>query len=61
MSGRLGAAVWKGHLSQMRIIRPAILLAALALPALLLAACNTTRGVGQDIKSIGRTIERAAD
>jgi predicted small secreted protein len=42
-------------------IRAATLLAALALPALLLPGCNTTRGVGQDIKSIGRAIERAAD
>lgn len=30
-------------------------------PALLLAACNTTKGIGRDIKSVGDTIEDAAD
>ncbi|SMF78706.1 entericidin A/B family lipoprotein [Allosphingosinicella indica] len=28
---------------------------------LLTAACNTVRGVGQDVSSVGRTVERAAD
>jgi predicted small secreted protein len=49
------------HLTMMPKLRPAFLLLGVALPALLLTACNTTRGVGQDIKSIGRAIERAAD
>ncbi|MBF6601661.1 MAG: Entericidin EcnA/B family protein [Sphingorhabdus sp.] len=29
--------------------------------ALLLGACNTVRGVGDDIKSVGRAGERAID
>lgn len=36
------------------------LVATLALVPLLLAGCNTTRGVGQDVKSVGKAIERAA-
>ena len=37
-------------------------LAALVLvPALLLAGCNTTRGIGRDVKSVGTAIERAVD
>ena len=28
---------------------------------MVLSACNTVRGVGQDIRSVGRGIERAAD
>jgi predicted small secreted protein len=28
---------------------------------LLLGGCNTTRGIGQDIKSVGQSIERAAN
>ncbi len=35
--------------------------ALLILPAMLLAACNTTKGVGRDVKSVGKAIERAAD
>jgi predicted small secreted protein len=37
------------------------LLALMLLPTLMLAGCNTTRGIGQDVKSIGKTIEKAAD
>ena len=33
----------------------------LILPALLLAGCNTTRGSGRDVKSVGGAIERAVD
>jgi|LakMenEpi03Aug12_release.lakeMendotaPanAssembly.Ray.scaffolds.fasta_scaffold3023596_2 predicted small secreted protein len=33
----------------------------LLLPALLLAGCNTTRGIGKDVKSVGSAIERAVD
>ncbi|MBS3961663.1 MAG: entericidin A/B family lipoprotein [Sandarakinorhabdus sp.] len=36
-------------------------IAFLLVPALLLSACNTTKGIGRDIKSVGKTIERAAD
>jgi predicted small secreted protein len=38
--------------------RAAILL---LVPALLLAGCNTTRGIGKDVKSVGTAIERAVD
>jgi len=30
-------------------------------PAVLLAGCNTTRGIGKDVKSVGGAIERAVD
>ncbi len=33
----------------------------LLLPALLVAGCNTTRGIGKDVKSVGSAIERAVD
>lgn len=36
-------------------------LAALLVPALLLAGCNTTRGIGQDVKSVGKAIEKSVD
>lgn len=35
--------------------------ALLLLPALLLAGCNTTRGIGRDVKSVGSAIEKAVD
>ncbi len=38
-----------------------LMLASLLIPALLLAACNTTRGIGQDVKSVGKKIEDVAD
>jgi predicted small secreted protein len=34
---------------------------AMAVAALVLAACNTVEGLGKDIKSAGDTIEDAAD
>jgi len=37
-----------------------ILAAALA-AVILLGACNTVRGVGRDVESVGRTLENAAD
>lgn len=36
-------------------------IAALMLPALLIAGCNTTRGIGQDVKSVGKAIEKSVD
>lgn len=36
------------------------LLALLTIP-LMLTACNTTKGVGRDLKSAGSEIEKAAD
>ncbi|MCX6967805.1 MAG: entericidin A/B family lipoprotein [Verrucomicrobia bacterium] len=39
-----------------------LLFTALALVAMMvLSACNTVRGVGQDVRSLGRGIERASD
>jgi predicted small secreted protein len=29
--------------------------------AVLLTACNTTRGIGRDVKSVGQAIEKAVD
>jgi predicted small secreted protein len=29
--------------------------------ALALSACNTTKGVGRDVKSVGTAVEKAAD
>jgi predicted small secreted protein len=40
--------------------KSAIILA-VSLGALLLSACNTTRGIGRDVKSVGGAIERAVD
>ena len=42
-------------------MRKTQLIAAILLPALLLAACNTTRGIGRDVKSVGTAIEKAVD
>jgi predicted small secreted protein len=33
----------------------------LLLPILLLGACNTTEGVGKDLQSAGKEVEKAAD
>lgn len=33
----------------------------LLLAATVLAACNTVRGVGRDVQSVGKTVERAGD
>lgn len=37
------------------------LIALLLGSALLLSACNTTRGIGRDVKSVGQAIEKAVD
>ncbi len=37
-----------------------ILVAAMAV-TLLLSACNTVRGVGRDLESVGDAVERTAD
>ncbi len=42
-------------------MRPSTLFAALLVPVILLAGCNTTKGVGRDVKSVGKTIEKAGD
>jgi predicted small secreted protein len=44
-----------------RPLTVALLVPALLLPALLLTACNTTRGIGKDVKSVGTAIEKAVD
>lgn len=43
------------------MVKTRITIAVLLLPAILLTACNTTRGVGRDVKSVGGAIERTAD
>lgn len=43
------------------MIRKTIIAAALAVITLSAAACNTVKGVGDDIKSVGRAGERAID
>ncbi|MFY8094094.1 MAG: entericidin A/B family lipoprotein [Niveispirillum sp.] len=41
-------------------MKRALILATLALPSLSLSACNTVEGVGKDIKSAGKAIEKSA-
>ncbi len=36
-------------------------IALLLVPAILLTACNTTRGIGRDVKSVGTAIEKTVD
>jgi predicted small secreted protein len=36
-------------------------LIALFASAVALSACNTVRGVGQDVESVGKTVEKTAD
>jgi entericidin B len=43
------------------MIRNMIAAAALAALAMGVSACNTVKGVGEDIKSVGRAGERAID
>jgi predicted small secreted protein len=43
------------------MIRKTIFIAALAALSLGATACNTVKGVGEDIKSVGRAGERAID
>lgn len=42
-------------------MRKAGIVALLLMPALLLAGCNTTRGIGKDVKSVGKAIEKSVD
>lgn len=44
---------------RVNLMRTGILLCCLA--AMLVSACNTTRGIGQDTQAVGRNIERAAN
>ncbi len=39
----------------------AILMLAILAPAVVLTACNTTRGIGRDVQSVGKAVERAVD
>ena len=42
--------------------RPGVLAAVLLLlSAMVMAGCNTTRGIGRDVKSVGTAIEKAVD
>ena len=43
------------------MFRKTIIIAAIAALSLGAAACNTVKGVGEDIKSVGRAGERAID
>lgn len=43
------------------MIRKSLIAAALAIVTLSAPACNTVKGVGDDIKSVGRAGERAID
>jgi entericidin B len=43
------------------MIRTVLTAAALSALALTATACNTVKGVGEDIKSVGRAGERAID
>jgi predicted small secreted protein len=38
-----------------------ITLAALIASTLILSACNTVRGIGRDVESVGDTVEKSAD
>jgi predicted small secreted protein len=38
-----------------------ITLAALIASTLAISACNTVRGIGRDVESIGKTVEKTAD
>ncbi|HEX2747149.1 MAG TPA: entericidin A [Verrucomicrobiales bacterium] len=42
-------------------MRAALILLASALASSSLSSCNTARGIGTDVRSAGRGIERAAD
>jgi predicted small secreted protein len=45
----------------MKNLSKTVLLAALAVSAIALAACNTTKGIGKDIENTGDAIEDSAD
>lgn len=38
-----------------------ITLATLIASTLVLSACNTVRGIGRDVESVGKTVEKSAD
>lgn len=42
-------------------MKRALIIASLALAALSVTACNTVEGVGKDIKSAGKAIEKSAN
>lgn len=42
-------------------MKHALIIASLAFAALSVSACNTVEGVGKDIKSAGKAIEKSAD
>lgn len=41
-------------------MRKMVMVSAL-LATLVLSACNTVRGIGRDVESVGRTVEKTAD
>ena len=45
----------------MKWIQCALLLSALALPALALTGCHTSKGFGKDVESVGDDIQREAE
>jgi predicted small secreted protein len=49
------------HQAASRRIRTAKLVGLVAALAFAMSACNTMRGVGEDVESAGRGIEEAAD
>lgn len=44
-----------------QVIRDGAIIATLAVVLCLVAACNTTKGVGKDVESLGEGIQDAAD
>jgi predicted small secreted protein len=48
-------------LQTMKWIQFALLLSALALPTVALTGCNTSKGFGKDIESVGDEIQDEAD
>jgi predicted small secreted protein len=60
MDGRTGIFCRQRRRIMTRNIR-ALLLAILSVGALALAACNTTAGVGKDVRSAGNAIEDTAN
>jgi predicted small secreted protein len=38
-----------------------VTLATLIASTLILSACNTVRGIGRDVESVGKTVEKSAD
>lgn len=48
-------------LQMMKWIQFAMLLAALALPSVALTGCNTSKGFGKDVESVGDEIQDEAE